>query len=183
MKDNTCAQQYWPFSLAVYGADAVAPSCLDLQDDIGVDVNVLLLSLLASWVRQKPLATDEIARADAYIECWRNDVVVPLRKIRRTLKGGVTPAPVTTSEPLRTAIKGVELDAERIQQKVLADWFDALPVASPQVTGPAELLEVGRRVVRFYQGAGAGERRLSQACLNERADVVALAAARVLQAG
>lgn len=182
MEHISCVQRHWPFSLTVYRADAVAPSCLDLQDDIGVDVNILLLSLLAAWIRKKPLDRDDIARADGHIEVWRNDVVVPLRKIRRRMKGGVTPVSVADSEPLRTAIKGAELDAERIQQTVLAAWFDAMPVASPQAIGRAELLEVGRQVIRYYQGKGAGVRQLSQTRLNELADVVALSAAGVLQA-
>ncbi len=35
--------QFWGFSLAVYGADAVEPECLTMQDEFGLDVNLILL--------------------------------------------------------------------------------------------------------------------------------------------
>ena len=34
----------WAFSLAVYGGDGVAEECLDLQERLGLDVNILLFA-------------------------------------------------------------------------------------------------------------------------------------------
>jgi uncharacterized protein (TIGR02444 family) len=36
---------HWRFSLAVYGRAGVPPACLKLQDNLGLDVNMLLLAL------------------------------------------------------------------------------------------------------------------------------------------
>lgn len=182
MASMTCVKHYWPFSLKVYKTQSVAQSCLSLQDDIGVDANILLLSLLATYLKQRVLDDKEIALADGYISDWRQEVVAPLRKIRRRMKAGLVPVTSAHSESLRTTIKHIEIEAERIQQDVLAKWLDTLP-ATATATATAvgfvrepELMEVARKVICFYQAKGVGWRQLPQARLVELADVVALAA-------
>ena len=39
---------FWTFSLRIYGQPGVPPACLTLQDEHGVDVNVLLFALYAA---------------------------------------------------------------------------------------------------------------------------------------
>lgn len=186
MDNTSCALVFWSFSLEVYREPEVAPSCLTLQDDIGVDVNVLLLTLLASRLKGRPLTREEIDGADAWVRCWRDDVVVKLRHIRRQLKTGPYPAPNGQTDSLRNAIKAVELESERIQQEVLARWFDNLPpteghaVSSTQPGADRMMLrQVGRRIVRHYwQKACGGERQLAKSELYRCAGIVADAASR-----
>ena len=109
---------FWQFSLAFYARPQVAAACLELQDSAGVDVNVMLyLLFLATQLRQ--VSHDDVARIDALAAAWRTQVVLPLRNMRRGLKTGIAPCPPETTEPLRSAIKRVELDAERIEQETL----------------------------------------------------------------
>lgn len=118
----------WRFSLSFYARPGVAPACLELQDRGGADVNVLLyLLFLAAHDRQ--VDRGEVARIDALAASWREQVVIPLRNLRRALKSGIAPCPPAASEPLRGAVKRVELEAERIEQETLER------LAAPHSTG------------------------------------------------
>ena len=113
---------FWQFSLRFYRRAQVAPACITLQDELGVDVNVLFY-LLYLAVNQRSLTAEEVRRIDASIRAWRLTIVHPLRAIRRDLKSGITPVELADSEALRSAIKRDELHAERLQQETLEREF------------------------------------------------------------
>lgn len=180
MNSVCCAQLFWPFSLQVYGRPGVAVACLALQDDLGLDVNVLLLGLLAALVKRRALRPAEIAGADDHIQHWRRQVVHPLRRLRRQLKPGIAPVPVAQSASLREQIKKLELEAEYLQQSVLAQWLDTLPPHTGEREADAgpDLTFVAAEIVHYYHHhpEKAGERRLSAAQIADYAEQVALAA-------
>jgi uncharacterized protein (TIGR02444 family) len=127
---------FWQFSLALYARPGVAAACIELQDDAGVDVNVMFYVLyLARQLRQ--IDRVDAAHIDASIKAWREIAVVPLRTLRRRLKSGIEPIAVSASETLRSAIKRIELDAERIEQ----EWLEGnVPAATlgTQATSPLD---------------------------------------------
>lgn len=108
----------WPFSLRVYAAPGVADACLAAQDSHGADVNLILW---AAWLgaRGHRLTPAELAAAEATSRPWREEIVRPLRALRRRLKQGPAPAPDAGSESVRAKIKAAELEAERWQQLLL----------------------------------------------------------------
>ena len=108
---------FWRFSLAVYAGPQVARACLELQDTCAVDVN-LLLFLLWLALDRRCLSVDAVRELDDKVREWREAVIVPLRTLRRTLKQG-TPIAAGMAEPLRTQVKALELEAERLQQETL----------------------------------------------------------------
>lgn len=110
---------FWDFSVAVYGQPGVAEACLHLQDTAGVDVNVLLYCCWLARRRPEALTEAEISAIAARTEVWRNEVVRPLRSVRRWLKGGRTGLPAESVESLRSAVKKIELQSERLQQDML----------------------------------------------------------------
>ncbi|MBP2298678.1 TIGR02444 family protein [Azospirillum picis] len=99
---------FWDFSLAVYGRPGVPAACLALQDRRGVDVNVLLFAAWTGLACAERLSAEELGRADAAVAGWRDEVVRPLRAIRRRSKG--------EDEELYRRMKAAELEAERVQQ-------------------------------------------------------------------
>lgn len=101
---------FWNFSLATYARPGVSEACLDLQDRLGLDVNLVLFALWAGAGCGVRLAPEELQRLDHAVSAWRRDVVVPLRGVRRTLKN------VPGVEPFRLRIKAAEIEAERLQQ-------------------------------------------------------------------
>ncbi|MEO7727981.1 MAG: TIGR02444 family protein [Burkholderiales bacterium] len=109
---------FWQFSLDFYARPRVAGVCLQLQDSAGVDVN-LLLYLLFIATHQREVSRDDVARLDALVKAWREQAVLPLRTLRRKLKTGIEPLPTRETESLRSAVKRIELDAERVEQETL----------------------------------------------------------------
>ena len=115
---QTEASPFWRFSLQFYRQSGVSDACIALQDEYGVDVNLLLFLLwLASEGRQ--LSADEVHKLDDRVRDWRNLTVVPMRDARRKLKSARTLVEPPQQEAFRTRIKAIELEAERLQQQAL----------------------------------------------------------------
>ena len=109
---------FWRFSLRFYRRPGVADACIALQDGCGVDVNILLFFLwLAAERRCVPSAA--AAAVCARVAPWRDDVVVPLRTLRRRLKEGSSLVERGAAELFRTRIKAIELESERLQQEAM----------------------------------------------------------------
>ena len=109
---------FWRFSLRFYRQPGVADACIALQDGCGVDVNILLFFLWLALARRcVSLAT--AAAVCARVAPWRDDVVVPLRTLRRRLKEGSSLVERGAAELFRTRIKAIELESERLQQEAM----------------------------------------------------------------
>lgn len=112
------ARSFWEFSLAFYSDAAVQAACLSFQDSHGGDVNVLLYLLF----RARDGGSYDVAgveAVDAGVSSWREEVVRPLRAVRRVLKTSTFLPDGEAQEGFRNKIKKVELDAEKLQQSVL----------------------------------------------------------------
>lgn len=146
-------QGLWDFALRLYGAPGVGEACLLLQDESGVDVPVLLFS---AWLTMNSVALSatEIVRIDGLVADWRNEVVKPLRAVRRRLKSGPHPAPTKETETLRNGVKGVELSSEKIELAMLEAEGQALMAADGSTGDAAGNL---RNVVRFFRGTEPDE--------------------------
>lgn len=125
------ADAFWAFSLRTYGRDGVEAACLDLQDEHGFDVNLILLCLWIAETELGALAPEVLDKLRSAIAPWMIDVVEPLRAVRRVLK---TPLPLGASpgeaEPCRQMVKAVELDAERIVQRILVRALAGQPATA-----------------------------------------------------
>jgi uncharacterized protein (TIGR02444 family) len=145
-KETEAGSQFWRFSLCFYRQPGVGDACIALQDGCGVDVNVLLFLLwLASGQRRVP--PDVMPSLCARTAAWRDDVVVPLRTLRRRLKDGSALVAGGTVELFRTRIKAVELEAERLQQEALF----ALAAGLPTVTAPSVEAAARANVAAYEQ--------------------------------
>ena len=73
---------FWEFSLAHYALDGVPQACLALQDEFGLDVNVLLYG---AWLAamDRCLTLEHLEDMERHIAPWRDRVVQPLRALRR----------------------------------------------------------------------------------------------------
>src|SRR5690606_37239806 len=68
---------FWRFSIKFYAAPGVPEACIALQDEAGVDVNVLFF-LLWNATRKRALDREQIADIERRIGPWREMAVVPL---------------------------------------------------------------------------------------------------------
>jgi uncharacterized protein (TIGR02444 family) len=120
----------WDDAVALYGAAGVRETLLELQDDHGCDVPLLLT---LAWLDARGVPIDD-ARYDALATAaaaWQREVVTPLRAARRALRPDAA-APrrlglaEAAREDLKRRVQAVELEAERHQllrlEALAADW-------------------------------------------------------------
>ena len=142
----------WRFSLRTYRQPGVADACIALQDECGVDVNVLLFFLwLASEKKRVPPLNARAACEQAAL--WHDDVVAPLRAVRRKLKAGSTLVERNNAELFRTRVKAVELEAERLQQEALFAMtanLEAEPAESVEAAARANVLAYEQAAARAF---------------------------------
>jgi uncharacterized protein (TIGR02444 family) len=150
------SQSLWDFALAFYAQPHIAETCVHLQDSF--KVNVCLLIALR-WLDEsgKHLSGDELAALQAHIHAWTQQVVEPLRSLRRLLKEPVVGYPQDEIQTqIRSAIKHAELLAEKkllleIEAWVkTAKWAQAASIKSNLDTY-LEPLGVAQQVLELLQ--------------------------------
>ena len=139
---------FWRFSLQFYRLPKVADACIALQEEAGVDVNLLLFLLWHARQRRR-LSTADVAALESKIAPWRDVTVIPLRSVRRALKSPPALVEAATAEAFRNRIKAVELEAERLQQEAMyalaplgAEASDPNDAARASVAAYEEMLTV-----------------------------------------
>ena len=133
------SESFWQFSLRTYSKEPVPEACLALQNQHGVDVNLLLFSL---WFGMTRGVADEnlLREVFEFSRSWASHVVVPLRGIRTWMKTeGCDDARIDKSkcQEYRERVKKLELAGEKMQQEVLqtlvADVDESQQAESAQV--------------------------------------------------
>lgn len=135
---------FWRFSLAVYDKPGVPEICIDLQDRHGVDVNILLYLLFRAR-DAVALGRNDIERLDAGLAPWRTRIVHPLRHVRRALKEGEFADLARDDDALRSQVKATELQAEKLQQRMLERIGSGIPGEAC-----ADVTEAVRQTWRAY---------------------------------
>jgi uncharacterized protein (TIGR02444 family) len=135
---SSTGSPFWRFSLRFYQQPRVADACIALQEEAGVDVN-LLLFLVWQATLKRALSPLEVGELEGRIGAWREATVIPLRSVRRALKSPPALVESAAAEAFRTRIKAVELEAERLQQEAMQ------ALAASLRTAPAETVEAAAR--------------------------------------
>lgn len=125
-------EEVWAFTVGMYGREGVAKLCLELQERCGLDVNMLLFMF---HLGQKGLAPHSISALENAVKDWRNNVIVPLRQVRRFLRE----QPRKKAQELRQNVKSDELLAERVEQHILCDAVKTIPADDPYAAARAYL--------------------------------------------
>jgi len=142
---------FWRYSLRVYRRPGVANACVALQDRLGVDVNMLLL---ATWTAAHGtiLAGRPLAAATSFSRTWSTNVVRPLRAVRRFLRAPtLPPLPAVDRSDLQPKVARNELQAERIEQTVLAAF---MPASHGRATGVEGARLAAANLGRYFSHAG-----------------------------
>jgi uncharacterized protein (TIGR02444 family) len=109
-------ESFWRFSLLVYGRPGIADALIRLQDQRGHNVNLVLFGLWFGVCGFGRLDAAGLARAKTAMAGLDRDLVVPLRRLRRALKGDRDP----DVQDLRRRVLTLEIAAERRVQARLA---------------------------------------------------------------
>lgn len=168
------AADSWAFALAVYARPGVSEACLALQNEAGVDVMLLLMAAFVAVKHRILLAPDEIKAMDEACRPWREQIVWRLRAIRAELKTGPQPAPNNETGQFRSKIKALELEAEKLENRLLAERVP-LGHAGKDAVKPEQLRAVLDRVVAHFAG---GRKASPNAGLSSPITIVVEAAMR-----
>lgn len=89
---------------------------LALQDEFSADVSIVLFGLWRA-TQGRLLTSAEFAALDGVVAGWRENVVGPMRALRRAIKLHQDGSPAAAA--LHESAKRLELDSERILQSYL----------------------------------------------------------------
>lgn len=121
-------EAFWRFSLDVYASPGVADRCLALQDRLGLDVNLLLFCCFCA-VRERVIDGQDARALDRAVASWRSRVIRPLRGVRRASKAAESGGVAGGADVVK-ALLAVELETERVEQRILAARLAGLGVAA-----------------------------------------------------
>ena len=115
MQDNP----FWQYSLSVYGRPGVEQPLIQLQDEYGADVNLLLC---CCWLGQQGvvLSSEQLSALIKASARWRGECIIPLRGVRRFVKEQAE------AGDFYQQLKQLEIDAERIQQDLMYQQLQEL---------------------------------------------------------
>ena len=121
-----------------------------MQEALGADVNLLLF---CAWMGSRGigLSADDISVAGGAVGRWHDDVIRPLRSVRRYVKT-LTRADL---ENFRSRVKGIELEAEQVEQALLFNIAQRFSAAAARA-GRNSVADNVARYIRM-RSAGAGK--------------------------
>lgn len=122
--------QLWQFSLTLY--PTLKKLCLDWQDRLGANVNLLLL-LCYLEQQQLSFSASALAQLNTVLENFSRQFTRPLRQLRRS--ASQSPLHPAQQQQLKQHLLNAELELERLEQQLL------LAHCPPLSTAPAPLLE------------------------------------------
>jgi uncharacterized protein (TIGR02444 family) len=120
MSGSSNTNPFKGFALELYRRPGVADACLELQDRHDLDVNVVLFAAFVGAVRRQTLTIADLDLVHDRVDAWHQQVVRPLRAVRRRLKTGPAPAPDEATGALRRELTQLEIEAEMIELEQLA---------------------------------------------------------------
>ena len=112
------ARSLWDYATAVYSRPGIAESCLWFQDHCRGDVPVILF---ISWCSIRGVVVNHrlLAQVEQMVSEWHQDVVMPLRGLRRELKRDSKSIAQEAVCAFREKIKALELEAEHLELNAL----------------------------------------------------------------
>lgn len=116
--------RFWDFSVAYYQQPGVAEQLLFLQRQYGFNVNLILYFFWQAMLGEGGLSQKKVHKLIVIVAPWHNKVVLPLRRLRDTLKKQSANEP--NYAELKKELGQEELRAERFEQLILYQqvWID-----------------------------------------------------------
>lgn len=131
--DTVNSDEFWAFSLGLYAKPEVSKTCLQAQDDWGLDINLLLLF---GWLAQKGIDISPAGWTGllAASEHWQTNILIPFREKRRSAK----------STPEYETLKSEELALEKQEQQALCN------IVSRHLSSPSSMPK-STMIERYFQ--------------------------------
>lgn len=145
MAKTLTTETLWQFSLAFY--PKVKSVCLQWQDELGANVNLLLL-LCYLEQQQLSITVQQLQQLHAELDSFSKRFTRPLRQLRRS--AGESSLGPAMQQRLKQILLGSELELERVEQQLLVQHCPAL------LTHPTALLELYLQLLNANLPAAAG---------------------------
>jgi uncharacterized protein (TIGR02444 family) len=142
---------FWDFSVSFYRKPGVADACLFVQDRYGLNVNLILFCIWAADTGSGMLTSTQVSTALQRVADWEEQVIKPLREIRRTCRHEALGIPEFLLQTFVPKIETVELEAEQVEQLVLAELAQGLMRSAEGASDHAQNDAVGS--LKAYIGA------------------------------
>jgi uncharacterized protein (TIGR02444 family) len=123
------AEALWAYCLALYARSEVEEACLTLQNSYGFDVMIVLFCIYAGHLGQR-IDPVTLERATQIGREWGQEIVSPMRLVRRRLKSPPIGVDAHDAYRLRSRLAALEQDAERIQHEQLFKLLSGRSTAS-----------------------------------------------------
>ena len=144
MSETAVSTPIWDFVLNYYGRKGVSDALIGLQDNHGIDVNMLLF-LMWMAAQSKAVAADDVKFVSTTSQAWQRAVVVPIRGVRRLLKENAPLVPAEAAAAFRKKVQAIELEGEQLQLNAMAALVGRL---KPAQASPEE---AARRNVKTFE--------------------------------
>lgn len=109
----------WAYSLERYARPGVQEAAIALQDKLGADVNLLFFCTWQAATGRPRLCKADFERIEKRISRWREEVTLPLRRVRNNLKYDAVLAGFEDAQEVRAGVIGAEVESERVAQIVI----------------------------------------------------------------
>ena len=125
---NLSAQNFWQFSLALYQHNNVQSLLLNLQDEVGLNVN---LALFCAFLNKQNLYLNQhqIEQLHSAVQQFNHSFTSPLRQLRSSFK--LQSNQLNNYDSLRQHLLNAELILEQQEQQVLIDSANQIQQISP----------------------------------------------------
>jgi len=100
----------WSFSLGFYDQPGAADALMALQDEAGLNVDLVLFAIWLGLSGRGRLGAQQLDQAERAVRSVQSELIEPLRALRRRLKT----VPDPEIQALRERLKLVEIDAEKV---------------------------------------------------------------------
>lgn len=138
----------WSFSLERYSRPSVRGAALSLQDELGVDVNLLFFCVWHAVSGRGRLGAGDFEAIESRVAPWRDGVTLPLRRLRNAIKHDPFLSTFADAMDTRQKILGAEIESERGAQHVIESSSRA-PL--PSTDGSAKA--IAEQNLRAYLGS------------------------------
>ncbi len=134
---------FWDYTWEVYHRPHVAGVCIELQETYAADVNMLMLSCWLAATGRGVLSVDEWGQSLHVTSVWRNEVVKPLRHVRKHMK-----SEQRVPAELYQQVLDSEIKAERVEQIRLEQQWQHRPSTPLAVPGQVDVSL--RNIVNYF---------------------------------
>jgi len=135
----------WAFTMERYARPGVQHAAITLQEQLGADVNLLFYCAWHAASGQGLLDAADFESVETQIVHWREEITLPLRRLRTIIKNDPNLAGLEDAMDVRGKILGAEIESERVAQIAIESM--ARP---PKAAEESSLKEIAESNLRAY---------------------------------